>query len=413
MPVYPTEITSQPADSGEVRRSRLLLVDDEPLILETIGLFLEDEGYEVTLADGGARALDEVAARDYDVVVTDLSMPHTDGFEVMAAVRSRQPETPVIVLTGLGTLDNAVKAIQHGAYDFVTKPVQDLTVFHLIIKRAIEKRDMLLTRKAHLAQIERQNQDHLQDLEAARRIQSSLIHRDFGPATRYLRITSRYLPAYNIGGDFYDIFHLPPKYVAFYMADVAGHGVSAAMVTAIAKQTLTNIVGKFSERVGSEGPSPRDILLKFNQEMLAQSFERDGIPMYLTVFLGVYDPARGLVRYTNGGHAPVPRHLGAAGTLKTLYLEGNPLGLFENPVLFEDVAPLGPGDRIFICTDGLTEAMGPQAEPYGPERLDDRLSGLTVLDSENLADRVVEDVLAYCRPAPPRDDISVLIISPA
>ena len=89
----------------------------------------------------GGKALDLLERLDFDLIVTDLAMPVVDGFQVMTAAKKLKPDTQIIILTGQGTLDNAVKAIQYGAYDFVTKPVEDLTVFLISINRALEKRN--------------------------------------------------------------------------------------------------------------------------------------------------------------------------------------------------------------------------------------------------------------------------------
>ena len=237
--------------------ARILLVDDEPFIVQTIGLYLEDEGFKVTMADGGAKALDLLERLDFDLIVTDLSMPVVDGFQVMTAAKKLKPDTQIIILTGQGTLDNAVKAIQYGAYDFVTKPVEDLTVFLISINRALEKRNMLLAQREYLSQIERQNRILWEDMEAARRIQLCMIQRDYGPVSDFLDIYARYLPAKHLGGDFYDAFFLTPGYVAFYIADVAGHGVSAAMVTAFARQAVIKVAEKISAQSKKKDAQPQ------------------------------------------------------------------------------------------------------------------------------------------------------------
>ncbi|MBF0530141.1 MAG: response regulator, partial [Deltaproteobacteria bacterium] len=260
---------------------RILIVDDDPVILEIIEVFLQEEGYAVISAAGGAQALGLINEVDFDLIITDLSMPEINGFKVMAAAGVIQAETPVITFTGQGTLDNAIQAIKLGAYDFVTKPIKNLSVFLVTIRRALEKKRLLKKQRAYVEQIERQNRALLQDLSAARYIQACMIDHDFGLARRHLDIVTRYLPAETVGGDFYDVFFLPPHFIAFYVADVSGHGVTAAMVTAFAKQALIKITEKAAEPGRADSPDPKEILTRFNQELIAQGFKRDGVPIYL------------------------------------------------------------------------------------------------------------------------------------
>lgn len=391
---------------------RILLVDDEPSVLETIGDFLRHEGYAVTPVDGGGPALEKLKKSEFDIIITDLSMPGVDGFAIMKEAQMLQPDTPVIVLTGRGTLENAILAIKHGAYDFLTKPLPSLQVLQINIERALEKRYLRLSQKAYLVQIERQNKALLQDLDAARRIQESIIQHGFGKANHCLNITTRYLPAEKVGGDFFDIFFLAPHFVVFYLADVAGHGVSSAMVTVFAKQALNAISETISTDGSVSGPSPRDILVQFNREMLNQGFQMDGTPLYLTVFLGVYDASRRMVRYSNGGHHPLPRYLNQAGRLSHIDLTGNPVGLFDHPLFEEGAIEVDVGESLFLCTDGVVEAQGPGLAPFGTDQMDAYLLQNRKTASEEVADGLIERVRGHLGTSLQPDDIAILILSP-
>lgn len=397
-------ITSQP--------EYILIIDDEPSILDVLGSFLESEGYGIATAIGGRLAVEQLEKADFDLIITDLNMPGVTGFDVMAAAKILRPDTPLITLTGQGTLDNAVLAIKHGAYDFVTKPIKNLSVFLVTIQRALEKRRLLQAQRTYIQQIERQNKALLQDLAAARFIQACMIDHDFGAAGQWLNIVTRYLPAETIGGDFYDVFFLPPHSIGFYLADVAGHGVAAAMVTAFAKQSMLKIAEKVAEQQAPGGPSPKEILMRFNQEMLAQGFERDGVPIYLTVFLSIYDINRRMVHYTNGGHQPSPRCLSPKGQLTTIDLPGNPIGLFNGPFLEEAEMPFQCGDRLFLCSDGVIEAMDSQRLTFGNVGLDRWLTGNAVSNSNHLADGLVTAVKHHAQFGLQQDDISILILTP-
>ncbi len=120
---------------------RILLVDDEPLSLETIVELLREEGYEVHLVSNGKEAIAEVQQKDYDIVVTDLAMPEMNGMEVLAYMSENYPDTTVIVLTGVGTIENAVGAMKQGAFDYLTKPAK-IDEILLVLRRAQELKDL-------------------------------------------------------------------------------------------------------------------------------------------------------------------------------------------------------------------------------------------------------------------------------
>jgi len=135
----------------------ILIVEDEKNIREGLGQALEMEGYRVLLADNGLTALDIVNQGDVDLVVTDLKMPKMSGEELLAKVTSANPNIPVIVLTGHGTVENAVVSMRNGAYDFLTKPV-NLERLALLIKRALSNRKLSLEHQALKEEIARLGQ---------------------------------------------------------------------------------------------------------------------------------------------------------------------------------------------------------------------------------------------------------------
>ena len=116
---------------------RILIVDDDPLVPRTLRLLLQKNGHEVEVASGAAEAKDKLAHRPADVVISDINMPGGDGFEVLKNVRSAYPQAQVILLTGYGTIESAVRGMREGAFDYVTKPVLDEEML-LVVERALE-----------------------------------------------------------------------------------------------------------------------------------------------------------------------------------------------------------------------------------------------------------------------------------
>jgi two-component system, NtrC family, response regulator AtoC len=117
-------------------RGTILLVEDRDSLRRLLARALADEGYEVAAAATGAEAVRRLAERTFDLVLTDLKLPGISGLEVLAAARERQPRTPVVVLTGYGTVGAAVEAMKLGAFDFLEKPLELPDLAHLV-ERAI------------------------------------------------------------------------------------------------------------------------------------------------------------------------------------------------------------------------------------------------------------------------------------
>jgi CheY-like chemotaxis protein len=105
-----------------MKKSRVLLVDDEAVVRDSVSEWLRDEEYEVECASNGTDALDAMAKRRFDTALVDLKMPGMDGIELMKKIKQDSPKTIVIIITAYGTVENAVEAIKSGASDYLTKP---------------------------------------------------------------------------------------------------------------------------------------------------------------------------------------------------------------------------------------------------------------------------------------------------
>jgi DNA-binding NtrC family response regulator len=134
---------------------RLLVVDDEKNIRDGLAAALTMDGYEVETAQDGDAAWVRFGIGDIDLVITDLRMPGISGEELLERIETGNPGVPVIVLTGHGTVENAVEAMRNGAYDFLTKPL-DLDRLSLLVKRALEKRELILKHRRLEEQLEKQ-----------------------------------------------------------------------------------------------------------------------------------------------------------------------------------------------------------------------------------------------------------------
>jgi two-component system response regulator PilR (NtrC family) len=151
---------------SQVSPIKVLVVDDEPTYRDLLGETLEADGFAVDVAAGGGEAIEKIIRQDFDVVITDLVMPHIDGLEVLRAAKRKKASTMVIVITGYASLETALAAIKEGVYDYITKPFQ-LDEIRLTLKNAAEKYALARANEELLAQLD-QLRRHVEELMASR-----------------------------------------------------------------------------------------------------------------------------------------------------------------------------------------------------------------------------------------------------
>jgi len=133
--------------------SKILIADDDDLVRVAIQKILNMFDHEVVAVQSGREVLEQVSD-EFDVIVLDINMPDMDGFETLEQLNQKQVDIPVLFLTGAGSMDYAVKAINLGAYDFLTKPIADIELFHVKVKQAAEKRHFMLQEKEYKKNLE-------------------------------------------------------------------------------------------------------------------------------------------------------------------------------------------------------------------------------------------------------------------
>jgi response regulator RpfG family c-di-GMP phosphodiesterase len=165
-----TEKETESISRDTKKFEHILVVDDEPDIREVISEFLSLKGYKVKTAGDGVEALDIMKYSEFDVVVTDLSMPKLDGFGLIEGALKMQPYVSVIVLSGQGTFENAIEAVHRGAYDFVAKPIRDFEAFKLTIDRGLEHKSLLVNKQNYQLNLEAEVEEKTRELARTNRL---------------------------------------------------------------------------------------------------------------------------------------------------------------------------------------------------------------------------------------------------
>lgn len=150
-------------------QSKILVADDDGMVRSTVSKILEMFGHHVVVASDGAEVVD-IVDDSFDVIILDINMPEMDGFETIDELNRLEHDIPVLFLTGAGSMDYAVKAVNLGVYDFLTKPIEDLDIFNVKIRRAIEKRMYVLQERRYKEALEDDIQEKAGQLEAQNKL---------------------------------------------------------------------------------------------------------------------------------------------------------------------------------------------------------------------------------------------------
>ena len=145
----------------------ILTIDDEPAIRESFEAYLEDSGYRVIQAENGRHGLEVFHEHRPDLVLVDLRMPEMDGLEVMGRITANHPLVPVLVVSGTGVLADAIEALRLGAWDYLTKPIEDMAVLEHAVSKALERSRLLAQREEYGERLEREVRQRTAELTEA------------------------------------------------------------------------------------------------------------------------------------------------------------------------------------------------------------------------------------------------------
>ena len=375
----------------------ILVVDDEPdleiLLTQKFRRKIRKGEMKLIFAQNGVQALEKLQSHDdIDMVLSDINMPEMDGLTLLHQLNSLHMDLRAVIVTAYGDMKNIRTAMNRGAFDFVTKPIDfdDLeatiskTLQHLeVMREALQSRDELVALR--------------QELGVAAKMQESILPTDFPDDPRY-DLHAWMTPAREVGGDFYDFFKLENDRLAMVVADVSGKGVPAALFMMVSRTLMKGTA------IGNSDPAK--CMAEVN-DLLAESNEES---MFVTVFYTAFDPASGLLEYANGGHN-LPYVVKASGEVRKVESEsGLVLGVMPGFEFPGGSIDLEPGDTFFLYTDGVTEAMNEDGEEFGDDALAKALGECVGAGAADVRRYVVEAVKAHAGDAPQSDDITCLAL---
>ncbi|PVZ20413.1 MULTISPECIES: two-component system response regulator RssB [unclassified Pseudomonas] len=335
----------------------LLLIDDDEVVRASLAAYLEDSGFSVLQANNGLQGLDVFEASRPDLIICDLRMPQMGGLELIRKVNEQSQETPVIVLSGAGVMSDAVEALRLGAADYLIKPLEDLAVLEHSVARALDRSRLVRENMRYREKLETANREleaslHLlqEDQNAGRQVQMNMLPVNPWVSDGY-RFEHQIIPSLYLSGDFVDCFRVDEHRLAFYLADVSGHGASSAFVTVLLKFMTTRLM--FESRRGGVLPDfkPSQVLSHINRGLLNCKLGK-----HVTMVGGVIDQQAGTLTYSIGGHLPLPV-LYTEGQAQYLQGRGLPVGLFEEASYTDLMMDIPERFSLTMFSDGILDLL--------------------------------------------------------
>jgi sigma-B regulation protein RsbU (phosphoserine phosphatase) len=261
---------------------------------------------------------------------------------------------------------------------------------------ALENANLLRTIADEVAQRERLNRE----VEIAREVQERLFPQKL-PIIRGLDYAGHCRPALGVGGDYYDFLALPEGKLGIAIGDVSGKGIAAALMMASLQASLRGEATRAPENLAAAVSSINRLV-----------YEASSSNRYATFFYGQYDPAQGRFDYVNAGHNPPMLFHGAGENTTVTRLEpgGTVIGLLESSRYEQGSVRLGPGDVLIAFTDGISEAMDPNDEEWGEDRLIDAIRGCRISSAQQLLECIFDGATRFAGTAPQHDDMTLVVV---
>jgi serine phosphatase RsbU (regulator of sigma subunit) len=387
--------------------TRILLVEDNPLDSRLIREIMKNArvlNFELDSADSLSSALVRLASTSYNAVLADLSLPDSQGIETYWKLHNSSPATPIIVLTGTDDEGLALELLQKGAQDYLIKGQLNRNQLERSIIYALERHKILdelgKSRESLAAtkvELEQALQNINEELETARKVQKSFLPQDTYSVSG-ASVCCLYSPCGKVGGDLYDIIPIDDHRTAILLLDVAGHGVPAALISAMAKLSFARHIRKDIE--------PMEIFKRVNSELLHyMPPER-----FVTAFLGILDTSSKVFTHARAALPPAILYHAQEHSCEYLSTGGTFIGMFPDVRFEQKIAAVAPGDKLVMYTDGIIECVDQHGGMFGKQGLEKCVLDSVDSDVDETSASILEHVRAHTDARPQSDDITLVIV---
>lgn len=402
---------------------RLLLVEDDENDVFLFRELLAESPFPFVIesADCMMAAVKRLETGGIDLILSDLSLPDSHGIHTFTTIQAAAPETPVIVLSGMDDEEMAIEIVERGAQDYLVKGQINCALLVRAIRYALkrveaEKTIALERRRAeenqalYNRQLREKNQLLEDDMRMASEVQQAFLPQQLSgllrkAARNSLHFYSSYVPAGALGGDFFHILPLSDTTAGVFISDVMGHGVRAALVTALERALV--------EELASVATNPGEFLTQINRSLLS-ILRRTGTPLFVSAFYLFVDVTFSEIRYAIAGHPRqwiVRRSLGKVEPLSTHgHKPGPALGVFADQRYEMFREKLLPGDLVMLFTDGLFEVEDVNGDTMDQDRLLEIVREKMHLPPAELSAAILDAVKQHAADGQFADDVCLVIM---
>lgn len=385
----------------DTNKFHILVVDDDDNNRDLFCRQLEREGYRVSVAVDGRQALTMLETVNYDLILLDLLMPVLNGYDTLKQLKQTEKwrDIPVIMISASDEIEMVIQSLKIGAEDYLPKPSNSI-LLKTRIGTALEKRELRRKEIKYLKQIN-------QEIEKGREMQLDFLPRDVIQPLGW-NIAGFFQPAYQMAGDFYDVFWIDEENVLFVIADVCDKGVGAALFMAL----FRSLIRLFSQtKSQAEIQNSHDNALQAVELTNCYIAEQHAmLTMFATMFVGALNIKTGLVSYINAGHETVFVINSQGKISQNLKRTAPAVGMIPNVSFKIQQAHLEYGDTLFGYTDGVPEAKAPTGEFFQMNKLMSILEE-PFISATALLEKISNRLTIHIGEAQQFDDITMIAIT--
>lgn len=342
-------------------KGNVLVIDDVPARAEALAQLVSSAGFTTTVVTDVSRpGISLGTDSEWDVVLCELDLQGVSWKQARRVLREMDAQVPAIMFSDVVDAERMMTALHLGASDFFVRPVEDTEALIKSIERCVRQREMRRELRESRRRLELANSELRatvkvleQDQQAGRQVQLKML-----PVTPLILddyvISHTVIPSLYLSGDFTDYFTVGENFVAFFMADVSGHGSSSAFATVLLKNLFARKRSDYLRLLDDSVLSPIAMLKLANKELLGLA-----VGKFATMVVGLLDMARNTLRYSVAGHLPQPVLVSSSGA-RYLRGEGTAVGIMEDALYEEHFIDMPDSFMLALFSDGILEILPPK-----------------------------------------------------